>query len=124
MIELRKRIRGLAGDRRGFTLVELLVVLAILALVAALIVPSVMGNLDQSRVKADELAATQIYSAAQMYKIDVGEFPAAPGALVTNPGGAAQTLWRGPYLDIIPSPKQRGKTGWTINTTTGAVYAN
>lgn len=124
MVDLRQRIIGLVDDRRGFTLVELLVVLAILALVAALIVPSVMGNLDQSKVKADELAAAQIQSAAQRYKIDVGEYPAASGALITNPGGSVQNLWKGPYLDSIPTPKQQGKNGWNINISTGAVHVN
>ena len=124
MVGLRQRIIGLVEDRRGFTLVELLVVLAILALVAALIVPSVMGNLDQSKVKADELAATQIQSAAQRFRIDIGEFPAVSEALISNPGGSVQNLWKGPYLDSLPTPKQKGKNGWNINTTTGAVYAN
>ncbi|RJF80811.1 type II secretion system protein GspG [Oleomonas cavernae] len=83
----------------GFTLVELLVVLAILGLLVAIAVPRVIGYLEGSKVKTAEIQLAQIESALDLYRLDLGDFPSeAQGlkALVEKPDGAR--IWNGPYL--------------------------
>ncbi|WP_075221611.1 type II secretion system major pseudopilin GspG [Acuticoccus yangtzensis] len=83
----------------GFTLVELLVVLVILALVMGLVAPRVLGYLSSSRERAAALQIQSLGAALDLYFIDVGRYPSAAeglGALVQRPGGLAR--WNGPYL--------------------------
>lgn len=84
----------------GFTLVELLVVLVILALLAALVGPKVIGYMSQSRIKTAHVQIASYQTALELYHLDMGRYPApAEGleALVTPP--AARGTWVGPYLD-------------------------
>lgn len=90
----------------GFTLVELLVVLAILGLLAGLVGPQVMKFLGSSKTKTAGLQVESIAVALDMYRLEVGRYPnTAEGleALVTNPGNAPN--WNGPYLKKAEVPK-------------------
>lgn len=90
----------------GFTLVELLVVLAILGLLAGLVGPQVMKFLGSSKTKTAGLQVESIAVALDMYRLEVGRYPnTAEGleALVTNPGNAPN--WNGPYLKRAEVPK-------------------
>lgn len=82
----------------GFTLVELLVVLAILGLLAGLVGPRVLGQLDGAKSKTAAVQVKDLEQAAELFKLDVGRFPTngeGLEALVTNPGVNG---WNGPYL--------------------------
>ena len=84
---------------RGFTLVEILVVLAILGLLAGLVGPQVLNHFAGAQHKTARLQVKEIESAAEIFKLDVGRFPSAEEgleALVTKP--ATVTGWNGPYL--------------------------
>lgn len=82
----------------GFTLVELLVVLLILALLAALVGPRVVGYMSQSKVKTATIQLAAYKTALELYHLDMGRYPdGGLEALVTAPTGAAG--WAGPYLD-------------------------
>lgn len=97
MSETKERRRR-AGEA-GFTLVELLVVLAILGLIVAIAVPRVIGYLEGSKVKAAHIQLSQIDAALDLYRLDIGDYPTeAQGlkSLVEKPAGAA--IWNGPYL--------------------------
>lgn len=83
----------------GYTLVELLVVLAILGLLAAIATPQVIKYLDHARVRTAQTEVANISSALDLYKLDVGRYPTTQEglqALVTAPAGVG--TWNGPYL--------------------------
>lgn len=87
-----------AGDA-GFTLVELLVVLAIIGLVAALAAPQVLRYLGSARVSTTQAQLKSIGSSLELYYLDVGAYPSKEqglAALKSAPGSVAG--WNGPYI--------------------------
>lgn len=84
----------------GFTLVELLVVLAILTLLAGLVGPRVLGQLGGAKTKTAALQIADIEKALEIFKLDVGRFPTTEeglDALVKKPANVPAG-WAGPYL--------------------------
>lgn len=84
---------------QGFTLVELLVVLAILALLASLVGPSVLNQLGGAKSKAAAVQIRDFEQALEVYMLDVGSYPGNDQglqALVQQPSGVDG--WNGPYL--------------------------
>jgi general secretion pathway protein G len=83
----------------GFTLVELLVVLGIIAMLAALVAPQVIRYLGQARSDTASAQLKNVESALELYYLDNGQYPSKEdglAALVTAPASAK--TWRGPYL--------------------------
>lgn len=83
----------------GFTLVELLVVMAILALLASLVAPRVLAYLSSSRTKTAQLQIENISTSLELFKLDTGRYPKTReglGALVAKTGSFRN--WSGPYL--------------------------
>ncbi|WP_368905036.1 type II secretion system major pseudopilin GspG [Taklimakanibacter lacteus] len=83
----------------GFTLTELLVVLGIVALLAALVAPQVVRYLGKARSDTATAQIRNIEGALELYYLDVGSYPSASDgldALFTAPANAAS--WKGPYL--------------------------
>ncbi|HEX8447160.1 MAG TPA: type II secretion system major pseudopilin GspG [Sphingomonas sp.] len=75
----------------GLTLIEMIVVLAIIALVAALIVPNVIGRPDEARVTVARTDLKTIAAALKMYRLDNGDYPSTQqglAALAQRPTGA------------------------------------
>ena len=94
----------------GFTLMELLVVLAILGLLMSLVGPRVLNQLGGAKTKTAAIQIKDLEQALEMYKLDVGRFPSTSDglkALNDKPGGA--TGWNGPYLksDVPVDPWKR-----------------
>ncbi len=93
--------RATRSGRRtgGFTLVELLVVLAILALLAGIVGPKVLGQLGGAKAKTAAVQISDLEKTLELFKLDVGRYPTAEEgleALVKKPASAA--AWSGPYL--------------------------
>ena len=89
----------------GFTLVELLVVLAILGMLAALVGPQVLNQLGGAKSKSAAIQIRDFEQALELYKLDVGRFPGSNeglNALVRQPSSAKGC--NGPYLkkDDVP----------------------
>ncbi|MEO1474180.1 MAG: type II secretion system major pseudopilin GspG [Pseudomonadota bacterium] len=83
----------------GFSLVEMLVAVAIVGLLVGLVGPAAMRQLQSSRVNATEAQIAQLRSAADIFLIDTGRYPSSAeglGALVSNTSNLPG--WNGPYL--------------------------
>ena len=94
------KLAGVARTgERGFTLVEILVVVAIIGLVMGLVGPRVVSYLSDSKVKAARIQIEGFSAALDLYFLDAGRYPSASeglSALVKKPEAA--TSWNGPYL--------------------------
>ena len=94
-------------DDRGFTFIEIMVVVAILAILAALVVPRIMGRTDDAKRTAAKVQIRNIEGALQLYKLDNGIYPTTEQglkALVEKPSvGVVPKKWKiGGYLPKLP----------------------
>ncbi len=90
---------------RGFTLVEMLVVITIIGLIMALVGPRVLNYLSESKVKTARIQIESLSSALDLFYLDNGRYPtSAEGlpALVQRPGNSGS--WNGPYLKTSSVP--------------------
>src|SRR6478736_8659247 len=84
---------------RGFTLVEMLLVLVILAVLAAIVIPKFSGRSQQAKITAAQSQISSIEMALDAFEVDTGFYPqgsAGLNALVDQPSNAQN--WKGPYL--------------------------
>jgi general secretion pathway protein G len=103
-ISKRKTLRALAS--KGFTLIELMVVLVIIGVLAALIIPNVLERADEARVTAAKTDISNLMQALKLYKLDNQTYPSADQglqALATKPTqGVPPTNWKS-YVDKVPN---------------------
>ena len=89
--------------QQGFTLVEMLLVLVILATLAAIVYPKVMGRSEQARVTAAKTQIASFKTALDSFEVDTGKYPVSRNGLkdlVEQPRDVVG--WHGPYLENIP----------------------
>ena len=82
--------------QRGFTLVELLLVLVILALIAGLVLPGIIGKAESAKSKAAASQISRISMSVESFYLATGRTPTALDELVNEPSGV--TGWNGPYI--------------------------
>jgi len=90
------------GKRAGFTLVEIMVVVVIIGLLAALIGPRILGQSESAKIKATQVQLAQLTQALELYHLDNGFFPTTDqglGALIAKPSSQ-------------PEPKNYAKGGY------------
>ena len=90
----------------GFTLIELMVVLVIIGVLAALIVPNVLDRTDDARATAARTDVHNIMQALKLYKLDNQRFPTAEQglqALIARPTTAPAPINWKPYLEKLPN---------------------
>lgn len=85
-----------AREARGFTLMEILIVLALIAVVLTLVVPQVMGQFAGGQAKATKAQISTVATAVDRFYLDNGAYPERLDDLVTKPGTAPN--WAGPYV--------------------------
>lgn len=100
-------------DARGFTLLEILVVLVIVGLLVGLVGPRLFGKADAARVQTAQAQVKLLRSAVEGFRLDVGRYPTAAeglGALTSAPADPdIRARWRGPYLDDALPPDPWGR---------------
>lgn len=111
--KLPKKSMGFTGvvnrERKdaGFTLIEIMVVIAIIGILATLIVPKIMGRPDEARATAAKHDVGTLVQAFKLYRLDIGRYPTTEQgvkALVEKPTSepVPQNWKAGGYLDSIP----------------------
>jgi general secretion pathway protein G len=95
-MNFKKRYMMYNRGQRGFTLVELLLVLVILALIAGLVLPGIIGKAESAKVKAASSQISRISMSVESFYLDTGITPSSLDELVNEPSGV--TGWNGPYI--------------------------
>lgn len=99
-----ERNESLVVNEKGFTLIELIVVVIIIGLLAALVAPKFFGKVEQSKIKAAEAQIELFGAALDQFRLDVGRYPTGSEGLNALRSAAGIANWRGPYLKKeIPS---------------------
>lgn len=96
---------------RGFSLLEMIIVLVLMGLLAALVAPRLTGILGKNKVRATKVQVEMLASAVERFNLDVGRYPTAQeglSALIERPQDIPEDSWDGPYTekDFVP------KDGW------------
>ena len=88
----------LARDTRGFSLIEIMIVMIIIGLLASLVGPKLFGQLGKAKQKTAKAQIEMLMTSLDAYRLDVGSYPSSQEgleALINNPGAEG---WAGPYL--------------------------
>jgi general secretion pathway protein G len=137
---IRDNAKRPAPRRHGaFTLVELLLVMTIIAILAGIVLPKMVGRGEQARVTAAQAQIANLGTALGAYEVDNGSFPRGRDGLVAlrvKPNTALN--WRGPYMDkdvlsdpwgkpyVYECPGKHNPTGYDLYATgpDGTIYGN
>ena len=105
LVPLARRLKLRSHDQAGYTIVEVLVVLSIIALIMGFVGPRVLSYLSDSKIKAAKIQISNLSAAIDLYYLDTGKFPTVDeglDVLVSKPPAA--NSWNGPYLKVTTLP--------------------
>jgi len=106
IVTSEKAVCRLTLRQRGFTLIEIMVVVIIIGILAAIVAPNVIGRIDDAQIVKAEAEISNIKNALQFFKLDNFDYPTSEQgieALITNPNDPNVRNWKdGGYLDRMP----------------------
>ncbi len=115
----------------GFTLMEILIAIALIVIIVTVAVTNLNGVLDSGKISAAQLFVTQeIDTALMQYKLAMGHYPSTQDglqSLITCPSDEPAASWRGPYLKVDQVPLDPWKNPYqyaypSTHSTTGGKY--
>jgi general secretion pathway protein G len=120
---------------KGFTLIEMLIVIVVIAILALIVIPRLLGAGRKAKEATLRGDLHQLRNAIQQFEADCGDYPASSGQLMTAPsagsnGGTGIMLdasgWQGPYLrtpdgNLPKDPFTDSSTSWSYTASTGHV---
>lgn len=105
---MKRDVRDQTGKEKGFTLIEVMVVIIIIGLLSALVAPKFFGKIDKAKIKTTRTQIMLLGSALDDFRLDNGRYPTTAeglSALREKPENLA--TWEGPYL-----PKKVPADAW------------
>ena len=85
-----------SNQPQGFTLIELIVVIALVAVLAAVIAPNLLGKATEANRKSATIQLEKIANSVELYRLETGRYPEELSDLVRRPDGVER--WNGPYV--------------------------
>jgi general secretion pathway protein G len=113
-------MRGFKGNGKGFTMIEIMLVVIIIGILAAMVLPNLSGRSEDARkaaAKADIEA--NLSSALDLFEMDNGKYPTTEqglSALLTSPFTGEEGKWKGPYLKKKKVPLDPWGRGYLYNS--------
>lgn len=108
-LQERLRMPSLKGNAKGMTLIEIIIVVALLATLLAILVTNITDRAESAKADASNIAMSKVAQALTLYKVHNNKYPTTEQglkALLQDPGGDSKR-WRGPYM-----AESEVKDGW------------
>ena len=128
--------RVVSRRHKGFTLIEMLIVIVVIAILALIVIPRLLGAGRKAKEATLRGDLHQIRNAIQQFEADCGDYPSSLAQLMTQPGagnggtGIALDVngWQGPYLrtpdgNMPKDPFTDSSTTWSYTANTGDVHS-